>query len=168
VPSLAKRREWLTKQFISDMSNETNCLHELLPAKWDSDVTGKLRDVKQYLVPWAHTERFDLLIYVRVCTITAIWTVGHRLKSTPTNGHRFTALILPWRSTHPSINRARSYLTSVTEAPSKHWLLPPTWGHCNININICSIELKWDDRITKIWYDKMRWIRITVLNGGDL
>ena len=38
------------------------------------------------------------LIYVRVSTITAIWTVGHRLRSTPTNGHRFTALSLPWRS----------------------------------------------------------------------
>ena len=38
------------------------------------------------------------LIYVRVSTITAIWTVGHRLRSTPTNGHRFTALRLPWRS----------------------------------------------------------------------
>jgi len=38
----------------------------------------------------------------------------------------------------------------------------------NININICSIELlKWDGKITKIWYDnKIRWI--TVRNGGDL
>jgi len=36
--------------------------------------------------------------YVRVGTMTAIWTVGHRLRSTPTNGHRFTALSLPWRS----------------------------------------------------------------------
>jgi len=32
----------------------------------------------------------------------------------------------------------------------------------NINFNICSIELKWDGKITKIWYDnEMRWIRIT-------
>jgi len=36
--------------------------------------------------------------YVRVSTMTAIWTVGHRLRSTPTNGQRFTALGLPWRS----------------------------------------------------------------------
>jgi len=36
--------------------------------------------------------------YVRVSTMTAIKTVGHRLRSTPTNGHRFTALGLPWRS----------------------------------------------------------------------
>jgi len=39
----------------------------------------------------------------------------------------------------------------------------------NININICSIELIWDGKITKIWYDnEMRGIRITVWNGGDL
>jgi len=39
----------------------------------------------------------------------------------------------------------------------------------NININICCIELKWDGKITKIWYDnEMRWIRITVWSGGDL
>jgi len=31
-----------------------------------------------------------------------------------------------------------------------------------ININICSIEVKWDGKLTKIWYDnEMRWIRIT-------
>jgi len=36
------------------------------------------------------------------------------------------------------------------------------------NTNICSIELKWDGKITKIWYDnEMRWIRITVWKGGD-
>jgi len=38
------------------------------------------------------------LIYVRVSTITAIWTVGHILRSTPTNEHRFTALSLPRQS----------------------------------------------------------------------
>jgi len=26
----------------------------------------------------------------------------------------------------------------------------------NININICSIELKWDGKITKMWYDNER------------
>jgi len=37
------------------------------------------------------------------------------------------------------------------------------------NINNCSIELKWDGKITKMWYDnEMRWIRIMVWNGGDL
>ena len=57
-PSLAERREWLTKRFFTGLLNETSCLHELLPAKRDSDVTGKLRDAKQYPVPWARTERF--------------------------------------------------------------------------------------------------------------
>jgi len=38
-----------------------------------------------------------------------------------------------------------------------------------IIINMCSMELKWDGKITKIWYDnEMRRIRITVWNGGDL
>jgi len=36
--------------------------------------------------------------YVCVNTITAIETVGHRFKATSTNGHRFTALGLPWWS----------------------------------------------------------------------
>jgi len=58
VPSMVERREWLTKLFLSDMSNKTNCLHELLPEKRDSEVTGKLRVAKQYPVLWARTERF--------------------------------------------------------------------------------------------------------------
>jgi len=37
-----------------------------------------------------------------------------------------------------------------------------------ININICSIELKWDGKMTKIYDMITRWIRITVWNGGDL
>jgi len=40
---------------------------------------------------------FDSLS-VFVSTITAILTVGHRFKSTPTNGPRFTASGLPWWS----------------------------------------------------------------------
>jgi len=43
--------------------------------------------------------RLDWFIYVRVSTITAIiWTVGHKLRSTPTNGHRFAARYFPWWS----------------------------------------------------------------------
>jgi len=39
----------------------------------------------------------------------------------------------------------------------------------NININICSIELKWEGKITKLRYDnEIRWIRTTVWNRGDL
>jgi len=34
-----------------------------------------------------------------------------------------------------------------------------TLAYANININICSIELKWDGKITKIWNDnEMKWI----------
>jgi len=36
--------------------------------------------------------------YVRVSTITAIWTAGHRFKTKPTNWPRFTAPSLPWWS----------------------------------------------------------------------
>jgi len=36
--------------------------------------------------------------YVRVSTTTARQTVGHRFKSTPTNGARFIASSLPWWS----------------------------------------------------------------------
>jgi len=39
------------------------------------------------------TSFFFYSFYVRVRTMTAIWTVGHRLRSTPTTGHWFTALI---------------------------------------------------------------------------
>jgi len=45
---------------------------------------------------------------------------------------------------------------------------PSTNININISINICSIEIKWDGKKTKIWYDnEMRWTRITVWNGGD-
>jgi len=55
---------------------------------------------------------------------------------------------------------------------NEHWheldtSLRKIWYH--ININIYSVELKWDGKETIIWYDNdMRWIRITVWNGGDL
>jgi len=67
----------------------------------------------------------DWLIYVRVSTITAIWTVGHRLRSTPTNGHRFTALSIPWQSPI-QVPTGLDVTTSVTESPSKHCSLPRT------------------------------------------
>ena len=43
-----------------------------------------------------------------------IYTIGHRLRSTPTKGLRLTVPNVPWRSTHPSINRGQRCLTSVT------------------------------------------------------
>jgi len=40
---------------------------------------------------------------------------------------------------------------------NKWWLVFGTVT-TNININICSGELKWDGKKTKIWYDnEMRW-----------
>jgi len=39
----------------------------------------------------------------------------------------------------------------------------------NINIDICSIKLKWDGKPTEMWYDnEMKWIRISKWNRGDL
>jgi len=39
----------------------------------------------------------------------------------------------------------------------------------NLSINISSIELKWEGKINKRWYDnEMSWMRITVWNGRDL
>jgi len=50
------------------------------------------------------------LIDLRPChsTITATWTVGYRWRSTPTNGHRLTALGLPWWSPIQVRSRNRS------------------------------------------------------------
>jgi len=94
----------------------------------------------------------DWLIDLRPCQhITAIlWTAGHRLRSTPTNGHRFTAPGLPYSRhradtdvkwikpksvavTHPSTNRVRRYLTSVTESPSRHWSPRRTYTCSGLN-----------------------------------
>jgi len=53
VPSLAERREWLTKRFFSEMSNDV-CTNYFLR----SEVIGKLWDANKYRVPWwARTER---------------------------------------------------------------------------------------------------------------
>jgi len=60
----------------------------------------------------------DRLIYVRVSTMTAIWTVGHM--STTVHTDERTQVHSAHSSltvTHPSANRVRRYLTSVTEAP---------------------------------------------------
>jgi len=41
--------------------------------------------------------------------------------------------------THPSTNRARRYLTSVTESPSKHWSPPRTYRRsetCSLSFSL--------------------------------
>ena len=49
TPSLAERRCRLTEQFFTDLLNPTSCLHALIPAKRDSDVTSKLRVIFQFI-----------------------------------------------------------------------------------------------------------------------
>jgi len=50
-----------------------------------------LIETRYRLIDW-------LIDWSIISTITAIWTVGHTLRSTPTNWHRFTALRFLWRS----------------------------------------------------------------------
>jgi len=83
------------------------------------------------------TVKIDWLIYVRVHTMTAIWTVSHRLKSTPTNGHRFTALRrspiqiltgldvtkLQWPSHRASIGRHRVHYMLNSNSTSCFWYI---------------------------------------------
>jgi hypothetical protein len=58
LPSLAERRGRLTEQFFKTLLNPTSCLHSLIPAKRNSDVTCKLRYANQYPVPWTRTEHY--------------------------------------------------------------------------------------------------------------
>jgi len=41
------------------MTNKVNCLHHLLPPQRDTFILDKLRDRKQYPVPYARTARFQ-------------------------------------------------------------------------------------------------------------
>jgi len=58
LPSLSERREQLTKQFFTSLLDPSNCIHDLIPAKRNSNVVDKIREAKQYPVPRARTERF--------------------------------------------------------------------------------------------------------------
>jgi len=55
-----------------------------------------------------------------VSVLTAIWTVGHRLRSTPTNGQVHRARSSLETLTHPSTNRGRRCLTSVNVPLGRH------------------------------------------------
>ena len=63
-----------------------------------------------------------------VALLPSIWTVGHRLSPTPTDGHRFTACGPPWWSDHPSTGRRRRALSPVllTRNVNKLSSLPPS------------------------------------------
>jgi len=97
-------------------------LRDSLAAYVNEKQTGNWQSFIQmnYYIVVQRLEQNDLVMfysfYVRVSTITAIWTVGHRLRSTPTNGHRFTALGLPCMAvTDPfGTNRGRRCLTSAS------------------------------------------------------
>jgi len=58
LPSLAERRNQLTRQFFTGIMATSSCLHHLLPSKRDQNVTSKLRNAKEYMLPFARTERY--------------------------------------------------------------------------------------------------------------
>jgi len=53
--------------------------YELLPKKRDSNVTGKLRDSKQYPVPWPRTERFKKSAVVYALSVEAPFVAASRI-----------------------------------------------------------------------------------------
>lgn len=58
LPTMAERRDQLSRKFFANMLNPSSCIHELLPQKRNVDVTSRLRSAKQYSPPTARTERF--------------------------------------------------------------------------------------------------------------
>ena len=64
-PSLHERREEQTLRVFTRMTHSVNCLHHLLPPERDSFILDKLRDHKQYPVPYARTAHFQnsFLVY---------------------------------------------------------------------------------------------------------
>ena len=58
LPSLAERRGQITEKFFKTLLNPTSCLHSLIPAKRNSDVTCKCRYANQYPLPWTRTEHY--------------------------------------------------------------------------------------------------------------
>jgi hypothetical protein len=58
LPTLAERRDELTRQFFSGIMTSNSCLYHLLPDKRDITITSKLRHANDYSPPFARTERF--------------------------------------------------------------------------------------------------------------
>ena len=58
LPTLSERRNQLTRQFFTGIMATSSCLHHLLPSKRDQNVTSKLRNAKEYMPPFARTERY--------------------------------------------------------------------------------------------------------------
>jgi hypothetical protein len=58
MPSLSDRRDKLSRRFFADLQKPSSCLRDLLPAKRDDDIIGRLRQAARYAPPTARTERF--------------------------------------------------------------------------------------------------------------
>ena len=58
LPTMAERRDQLSRNFFADLLKPSSCIHELLPPKRNDDVTSRLRHARQYSPPTARTERF--------------------------------------------------------------------------------------------------------------
>jgi len=58
LPTLADRREELTRRLFSQIQNPAHCLHYLLPNKRDPDTIAKLRHAHSYPIPTVKTTRY--------------------------------------------------------------------------------------------------------------
>jgi len=58
IPTLSDRRDKLTRQFCAGLQNPSSCLHDLLPAERDSQVTSRVRNPRLYSPLRTRTERF--------------------------------------------------------------------------------------------------------------
>ena len=58
LPTMAERRDQLSRKFFAGLLKPSSCVHELLPQKRDDDVISRLRSARQYSPPRARTERF--------------------------------------------------------------------------------------------------------------
>ena len=58
LPSLADRRENLTKEFFTKLLDPLSCLNHLFPPKRNNDAANKLRHSKLYPPPTTRTERY--------------------------------------------------------------------------------------------------------------
>jgi len=58
LPSLAERRQQLTKEFFTGLLDPVSCLHHLLPPKRNNEAANKLRQSKPYPPPTARTEHY--------------------------------------------------------------------------------------------------------------
>jgi hypothetical protein len=55
---LKERRDELCRRFFTSLQQPTNCLHDILPARRDPAIVGRLRDPNMYPVPFARTKKF--------------------------------------------------------------------------------------------------------------